>query len=1236
MKRTLSLFLSFLMLIGCIAPLTAFAADPAAVTLHACDAASGFTAKSATLTPQTGTYHGEANQTALMGKGTPGTIQLIASWSPVDLSAYKPSELFLHFWFYIADASAKNGGGQIELTSSGTSDKEELNWYTNDFSLVDGWNEYLIPFEFGNDTGLNFSGLNYFRMYLKLGKEVDIGMDQIEILIQKDEEAADSSSVHVISKCDKATDVSTGLVQLSPKEVTLPDGTKSTALMGDRPQSDKTETISVRFSAMDLSEYPDEDIFLHFWFYISDASAYKSNTQIELCSGGNCDIEEAHWWTSYYPYKTGWNEYLLPLSKADFSSSTTGVPFNKSHVNYFRFYFTLSKAVTIGIDNIEVLTVHQQSYEERFDNGTGGLTAAGASLSAANGKLKVAMQNASAVIGKDVPLNTLRPGTGVVSFDLSPADAVTGGEVRILDANGRKAVYAFSSANFKSGRFHSFLSDTTSRDDGFSFGDASRFEIELKGKQGASVEIGTIRVMDVSEELNNRIIDVSGELTFNTLDTCAPVVEGIRADFDRLVNMINFNPDNLATDYVPSYFVLQNMEKEIAAYRDAKKNGLLTTVTTDRQVLTSGEPIRLTLNLQNIGSGALNDLKYEITYNDLYLKLTSGNEKGSVSVAAGKDGAVTFGFSALTGGVSDVTVKVTDAAGKKLAEHKVRLTVDGVGYYSADCHSHSTVSDGSPTLAHNFRSAYEKGMAFIYTADHNATLANNYDVAAADQIMKDSGYADFLTVKGSEITVYDANGHLLKYNCNIDFSTLPTGITDADKALWQEIMTKIVEDGGYAYLAHPFHLWYNFPGLTSGEMAALGKNGYSTWANGGWLTARDKDFYRPADGIRYYHGYTGVEIMNWMKGEEKYHSEAVLEYWDRMNILGEKKYYGIGNSDAHETKNIAMNYNTFLLNELTEEEIHNALGNGRLYVTNGPEMRMTLDGKTFGQTVIVGGTESKTLKLTAKTSGLPIKEIVLYRYEIQPDMAKNDQAYAAGVKTVLYSQGSEKKYEVTLSKELSVKPGEFYRVEVLTGSYDNIAFSNPIWIASATDSFSFTNKVEKFAKGEHRVISWSVANLYDTPHLSSASEYVSALDNGRIEVAANAPDGYYVVTAKTESGKNAGVIIQVGNPSGALPEIVFPDDPGTPDVPDIPEVPETDAPETDVPETDAPETKAPGTDAPETEAPGTEAETKGGDETQSGSKDDGKPNIGLIAGIAAGVLAAAAAALLLLKKRKAK
>lgn len=194
-----------------------------------------------------------------------------------------------------------------------------------------------------------------------------------------------------------------------------------------------------------------------------------------------------------------------------------------------------------------------------------GFTAKSASLSAANGKLKIAMQNGSAVIGKDVPLNTLRPGTGVISFDLSPADAVTGGEVRIFDTNGRKATYAFSSANCKNGRFHSFLSDTTSREDGFTFCDASRYEIELKGKQGVSVEIGTIRIMDVSEELNNRIIDVSGELTFNTLDTCAPVVEGIRADFDRLVNMINFNPDNLATDYVPSYFVLQNMEKEIAA-----------------------------------------------------------------------------------------------------------------------------------------------------------------------------------------------------------------------------------------------------------------------------------------------------------------------------------------------------------------------------------------------------------------------------------------------------------------------------------------------------------------------------------------------------------------------------------------------------------------------------------------------------------------------------------------------
>lgn len=78
-----------------------------------------------------------------------------------------------------------------------------------------------------------------------------------------------------------------------------------------------------------------------------------------------------------------------------------------------------------------------------------GFTAKSASLSAANGKLKIAMQNGSAVIGKDVPLNTLRPGTGVISFDLSPADAVTGGEVRIFDTNGRKATYAFSSANCK-------------------------------------------------------------------------------------------------------------------------------------------------------------------------------------------------------------------------------------------------------------------------------------------------------------------------------------------------------------------------------------------------------------------------------------------------------------------------------------------------------------------------------------------------------------------------------------------------------------------------------------------------------------------------------------------------------------------------------------------------------------------------------------------------------------------
>ena len=93
-----------------------------------------------------------------------GTGDVILSWKFAPLDITSCAHGYFHLWVYIEDAS-KMGSGQIELTSSGTCDQEEMNWGFR--GLQDGWNELILSLDSAGRTGgtPDRTALNYLRIY---------------------------------------------------------------------------------------------------------------------------------------------------------------------------------------------------------------------------------------------------------------------------------------------------------------------------------------------------------------------------------------------------------------------------------------------------------------------------------------------------------------------------------------------------------------------------------------------------------------------------------------------------------------------------------------------------------------------------------------------------------------------------------------------------------------------------------------------------------------------------------------------------------------------------------------------------------------------------------------------------------------------------------------------------------------------------------------------------------------
>ncbi len=73
---------------------------------------------------------------------------------------------YIHLSLYIDDVSKLKNNVSFELSSSGTHDKNELDWEIKKKSLKNGWNEIWLKVEDAAVTGsVKYRALNYFRLY---------------------------------------------------------------------------------------------------------------------------------------------------------------------------------------------------------------------------------------------------------------------------------------------------------------------------------------------------------------------------------------------------------------------------------------------------------------------------------------------------------------------------------------------------------------------------------------------------------------------------------------------------------------------------------------------------------------------------------------------------------------------------------------------------------------------------------------------------------------------------------------------------------------------------------------------------------------------------------------------------------------------------------------------------------------------------------------------------------------
>jgi hypothetical protein len=145
--------------------------------IHSCDSPVGWAGSGAIELDATNHKHGAACLTA-----TSADVHWFSRvMDPIDTDVAEKNGA-LRLWLYISDVGQLKGENSIELTSSGSYDRDEYSWSLGALNLQNGWNDLTLRFDKAGKIGQpDLRRINYFRVYGFLSGPITRKIDHIRV-----------------------------------------------------------------------------------------------------------------------------------------------------------------------------------------------------------------------------------------------------------------------------------------------------------------------------------------------------------------------------------------------------------------------------------------------------------------------------------------------------------------------------------------------------------------------------------------------------------------------------------------------------------------------------------------------------------------------------------------------------------------------------------------------------------------------------------------------------------------------------------------------------------------------------------------------------------------------------------------------------------------------------------------------------------------------------------------------
>lgn len=275
------------------------------------------------------------------------------------------------------------------------------------------------------------------------------------------------------------------------------------------------------------------------------------------------------------------------------------------------------------------------------------------------------------------------------------------------------------------------------------------------------------------------------------------------------------------------------------------------------------------------------------------------------------------------------------------------------GYYGADLHMHSTVSDGK-------QSPEEVALACRAEGLHIAALTDHETVAQHEAWLAQAA-VNFLPLRGQEVTT--KFGHVVSVNC-------PTRISNAiTSALgFEDIFAGIHAGGGFAIVAHPSapgmlymaaeNRKYDAMEILNGSIPPHGGIFDFVQARKNWHALLSQGHRIAAVGNSDNH-----DNLNSLARQVLQHPEKVAEVSPRVALIARMVNFETVVAPWAWKGLHPGTYRTYLqLDEVTAETVQQVVKTGRGFVTNGPLILATLDDQAPGTELALNGRASLNLR----------------------------------------------------------------------------------------------------------------------------------------------------------------------------------------------------------------------------------------------------------------------------------